>query len=342
MTTRATPEAFPTWLVRETEAGPPRGGVETLSVEELPGYDEPTVLIEVEYSSLNYKDALACGGHRGVIGSLPHVPGIDCAGRILQSESPDYQPGDAVLITGYDLGAPNWGGYSGVVRAPASWVVPLEERLTPREAMIYGTAGFTAAQSVGAIVGRVAPDAGPVLVTGATGGVGGFAVAILAKLGYRVTAITGKADRAESLKQLGAAEVLGREALADDSGRPLLSERWAAAVDTVGGEPLTAVLKATAYRGVVTACGLVAGADLPLSVYPFLLRGVTLAGIDSAKCPREPRLEVWRRLTGDWRVELPDTMVQEATFAELPSRVEQILAGQIAGRVLVRPEAGAA
>ncbi|QDT67432.1 putative acrylyl-CoA reductase AcuI [Planctomycetes bacterium MalM25] len=334
-------ESFPAWLVTQPDEGAPRGGLVHLGESDLPKYDTPTVLIETEYSSLNYKDALASQGHRGVAGSLPHVPGIDCAGRVLKSESDDFQTGDPVLITGYDLGSTRWGGYSGVVRAPASWVVPRDERLTAREAMIYGTAGFTAAQCVDAIVERVAPDAGPVLVTGSTGGVGGFAVAILAKLGYRVIAITGKPDRAEGLHKLGATEVLGRDALEDESGRPMLSERWAAAVDTVGGRPLTNVLKATGYRGVVAACGLVAGADLPLSVYPFLLRGVTLAGIDSAKCPRGPRLQIWERLAADWRVDLPEELVQTVTLSDLPGRIEQILAGQIAGRVLVRPAKGA-
>lgn len=341
ITTRVDLDSFPAWVVSQPDTGPPRGGLVRLAVNDLPDFDTPTVLIEVEYSSLNYKDALASQGHRGVVGSLPHVPGIDCAGRVLKSESADFQAGDPVLITGHDLGSTSWGGYSGAVRAPASWVVPRDERLTAREAMIYGTAGFTAAQCIEAIVARVDPDAGPVLVTGATGGVGGFAVAILAKLGYRVTAITGKPDRVEELKRLGAAEVLGRDALSDGSGRPMLSERWAAAVDTVGGQPLTNVIKATAYRGVVAACGLVAGAELPLSVYPFLLRGVTLAGIDSAKCPRGPRLQVWERLAGDWRVDLPEELVQTVTLSELPGRIEQILTGQIAGRVLVRPVEGA-
>lgn len=332
------PDTFPCWFVDKGEnKGAAIGGVRWISSADLPPVEEPSVTIEVEYSSLNYKDALACQGHRGVVAKLPHVPGIDCAGRVVASESDDFATGDAVLVTGYDLGGARWGGYSGIVRVPAAWVVPLGGRLTPRQAMTYGTAGFTAAQCVMAIVDRVDPDAGDVVVTGATGGVGGFAVAILAKLGYRVTAVTGKADQAETLHLLGAADVVGREVLSDDSGRPMLPERWAAAVDTVGGAPLAQLVRSLGHRGVVAACGMVAGTDLPLTVYPFILRGVTLAGIDSAKCPAEPRREVWRRLAGDWRVELPNALVSMIDFDGLPAAIERILAGGMVGRTLVRP-----
>lgn len=333
-----TKEAFPCWLVTQNDSQEkPSGGVAWIQRADLPAFEGESTVIEVEFSSLNYKDALACGGHRGVIGSLPHVPGIDCAGTVVETDGDAHRPGDRVLVTGYDLGAACWGGFSAFVRVPASWPVALEDGLTPREAMLYGTAGFTAAQCVTAIVDRVPPDAGEVLVTGATGGVGVYAVALLAKLGYRVVAVTGKPDRESTLRQLGASEVVGRDALQDDGKRPLLSERWAAAVDTVGGAPLANVIRSTAYRGVVAACGLVAGDQLPLSVYPFLLRGVTLAGIDSAKCPREPRLEIWRRLAGNWRVELPAELVTTVTLDGLPVRVAQILAGGVAGRTLVRP-----
>ena len=332
-------ESFAAWVVREDAQGKAQGKVEFLSATDLPSIDGPAVSIAVEFSSLNYKDALACQGHRGVVGRLPHVPGIDCAGTVVQSDSSDFRPGDAVLVTGYDLGAARWGGYAGLVRVPAEWLVKLPPGFTPRDAMLYGTAGFTAAQCVMAIEGRVAPDAGDVVVTGATGGVGVYAVALLAKLGYRVTAITGKPQHEPLLRELGAAEVLGRDAVADDSGKPMLAERWAAAVDTVGGAPLAVIVRSLRYRGVVAACGLVAGTELPLSVYPFLLRGVTLAGIDSAKCPREPRLEVWRRLTGPWRVDLPDELVTTVTLPGLPEAVERILRGGVAGRTLVRPVA---
>lgn len=329
-------DRFPCWIVEQGEGGP-EGRVAELGWDELPKDDGPSVWIDVEYSSLNYKDALASRGQRGVAGPLPHVPGIDCAGRVLRSETPDLQPWDEVLVTGYGMGAPRWGGFSGVVRVPADWPVPLRGRLSAREAMIYGTAGFTAAQCVAAVQQRVPPDAGDVVVTGSTGGVGVFAVALLAKLGYRVTAVTGKPRLAEGLEAIGAAEVVTRDALDGSIDKPLLAERWAGAVDTVGGAPLATIVRSLRHRGVVAACGLVAGTDLPLSVYPFLLRGVTLAGIDSAKCPRQPRLEIWEKLAGPWRVTLPEQWITTVRLDELPAAIDRILAGGVAGRTLVRP-----
>jgi putative YhdH/YhfP family quinone oxidoreductase len=221
---------------------------------------------------------------------------------------------------------------------PADWVVPLPDGLSEREAMIYGTAGFTAAQCVNAIVDRgIAPERGPILVTGATGGVGCIAVAILAKLGFHVAAVTGKADQHDWLRMLGAKTILSRKEVADDSNRPLLQGRWAAAVDTVGGQPLATILRSVDHRGCVAACGLVAGAELELTVYPFILRGVTLAGIDSAKCPRPERLEMWRKLAGEWRISQLDRIAHEATLDDVPDRVHEILAGRVVGRTLVVP-----
>ena len=324
-------QTFQAYVVRESE-GSITSAIEELRMDDLPAGE---VVIRVECSSLNYKDALACQGNRAIAGELPHVPGIDLAGEVLSSESDDYQPGDKVLITGYRLGAPDWGGFSQVVRVPAEWIVPMPERMSAKGAMTYGTAGFTAAQCVMAVTDRVAPDAGQVVVTGATGGVGCVALSILVKLGYEVVAISGKEHLKETLLQMGAKEVLPREALADESGKPMLPARWAAAVDTVGGEPLSTLVRSTDYRGVVAACGLVAGVDLPLTVYPFLLRGVTLAGIDSAKCPREPRLEIWRRLSGDWHVELPERMVRMIGLEDLPPEVERMLSGKSEGRTLL-------
>jgi acrylyl-CoA reductase (NADPH) len=224
-----------------------------------------------------------------------------------------------------------------LVRVPADWPVAIPAGFAMREAMILGTAGFTAAQCVMAIEARVSPEAGEVVVTGSTGGVGVFAVALLAKLGYRVVAVTGKPQHAGLLRRLGAADVVGRDAVAGDPTKPMLAERWAAAVDTVGGATLAAIVSSLSHRGIVAACGLVGGTDLPLTVYPFLLRGVTLAGIDSARCPREPRLEVWRRLMGPWRVALPEELVTTVTLDGLAERVESILAGRVLGRTLVVP-----
>ena len=328
-------KSFPAFVVRKGADGQISARVESLEFEVLPPDD---VVIHVAYSSLNYKDALAAQGHPGVVRKLPHVPGIDCAGTVVESASPDYRPGDEVLVTGYELGAGHWGGLAEFVRVPADWIVPLPVGLTLREAMIYGTAGFTAAQCVSAIQTRgITPERGPVVVTGATGGVGSIAVAILAKLGYDVQAVTGKAEHHNWLHRLGARTILTREDVHDETDRPLLSARWAAAVDTVGGNPLATILRSIEHRGCVAACGLVAGADLHLTVHPFILRGVTLAGIDSAKCPRPERLEMWQKLAGPWKVEQLDHIVDEIALDELQDRIEKILAGQIVGRTIVVP-----
>ena len=327
-------EPFPCLMVRAGEDGSTTFQPKTISVDELPAGD---VLIQVEYSSLNYKDALACQGHPGVVRQLPHVPGIDSAGTVAASQSTDFRPGDPILVTGYDLGAGRWGGFSRYIRVPADWVVRLPEGLTAIEAMTYGTAGFTAAQCVMAIQRQeISPERGEVVVTGATGGVGSLAVALLAKLGYRVTAVTGKIAQHSLLKRLGATEILAREEVVDLSEQPLLKGRWAAAVDTVGGETLATLLRSTNYRGCVAACGLVGGHDLPLTVYPFILRGVTLAGIDSAKCPREPRLEIWDRLASDWKLDCLDDLRREVDLRQLPSEVEATLAGNSVGRIVVK------
>lgn len=325
---------FPAFVVRDHPEGEPTGGLEWLGNDDLPAGE---VLIEVEFSSLNYKDTLASRGHRGVVGRLPHVPGIDCAGRVLESNSGEFAAGDPVLVTGYGLGSDAWGGYSGRVRVPSEWVVRLPDGMTAAQTMTVGTAGFTAAQSVDALLSRgLEPDRGPLLVTGATGGVGVWAVAILSKLGFEVTAMSGKPDWREPLMRLGAAKVIGRDGL-PDSGKPMLGADWAGGVDTVGGETLARLLRSTSHRGCVACCGMVAGVDLPLTVYPFILRGVTLAGIDSAKCPREPRLKMWENLAGPWRVELPDEWVTTVNLDGLPARIEEMFAGQATGRTLVSP-----
>jgi putative YhdH/YhfP family quinone oxidoreductase len=314
--------------------------VEEIPLDEFPADDE--VLIRVDYSSLNYKDALAARGHPGVVRSFPHVPGVDCAGTVAYSASAEYRAGDKVLVTGYELGAGRWGGFAKYVWVPADWIVRLPQSLSTREAMIYGTAGFTAAQCVTAIVERgIGRERGPVVVTGATGGVGSLAVAILAKLGYEVAAVTGKREQHDWLRQLGARAILSRDEVIDPTDRPLLSARWAAAVDTVGGQPLATLVRSIDHRGCVAACGLVAGTQIQLTVYPFILRGVTLAGIDSAQCPRPERLEIWQKLAGPWRVEQLDQVADEITLDELPDRIERILAGRIVGRTIVAPRATA-
>ncbi len=323
-------------MVRRDEAGQVSAAVEQISTDDLPAGD---VLIRVDYSSLNYKDALACQAHPGVVRKLPHVPGIDCAGSVVESSAADFAAGDEVLVTGYELGTSHWGGYCEYVRVPADWVVAMPQGMTAKQAMTLGTAGFTAAQCVSAIQHHgIAPDAGEVVVTGASGGVGTLAIAILAKLGYQVSAVTGKPEQHEMLKRLGAQQFLTREDVNDDSTSPLLSSRWAAAVDTVGGRTLATLLRSMKHRGCVAACGLAGGHDLPMTVYPFILRGVTLAGIDSAKCPRASRLDIWKRLSTDWTLEGLAEITHEISLAELPDTAAAMLAGKTSGRTLVNPQ----
>jgi acrylyl-CoA reductase (NADPH) len=328
-------DTFPALVVRRDDAGVVSSQVEEITVDDLPPGD---VLIQVACSSLNFKDALASQAHPGVAPRLPHVPGIDCAGRVAESSSPEFCPSDPVLVTGYELGAPRLGGYSAYVRVPAEWIVRLPAEWTPEQAMTLGTAGFTAAQCVQALQHHgIMPGAGEVVVTGATGGVGSIAVALLAKLGYEVAAVTGKPEHHDLLRELGARHILDRAEVDDRSDKPLLESRWAGAVDTVGGNVLGTLLRSTKYRGCVTACGLVAGVDVPLTVYPLLLRGVTLCGIDSAKCPREPRLAIWHKLATDWRLDNLEPLVREVTLSELPATIAEMLAGKAVGRTLVRP-----
>lgn len=328
------PEQFHGCLIEAVTPGRYGGRMVELERDRLPHGD---VVIRVAYSSANYKDALAAGGHPGVVRSLPHVPGIDAAGEVVESGDASLTVGSQVLVTGYELGASRWGGWAEYIRVPADWVVPLPAGWTPREAMIFGTAGFTAAQSVQALQrSEVTPDRGAVVVTGATGGVGCLAVMLLAKLGYQVAAVTGKRERAEWLRSLGATEVLPREAVDDRSDRPLLTARWAGAIDTVGGHTLTTLVRSLHHRGCVAACGVVAGPQLPLTVYPFILRGVKLDGIDSAQCPTAQRREVWRRLSHEWRLSGLDRVARELALDDVGDVVEQLLAGRSVGRPVIR------
>lgn len=329
-------EQFNALVVRRDEYGSFSRQIETLTAADLPSAD---VRIRVEWSSLNYKDALAAEAHPGVAGKLPHVPGIDAAGVIVAADDERFEVGQQVLVTGHELGARQWGGWSGEIRVPGDWVIPLPADLTTREAMIIGTAGFTAAQSLLKLEQQgITPDSGPILVTGATGGVGCLAVRLLAASGYEVVASTGKADAESWLRDLGAAEVISREAVtgAVDGKRPLFSTRWAGAVDTVGGSTLATVLASTKLHGCVTACGLVAGSDLPTTVYPFILRGVTLVGITSQNCPRETRITIWQAFATRWKFDLATVLAGTAELSELEPHIAQILAGGVRGRTLVK------
>ncbi|MCA9270563.1 MAG: YhdH/YhfP family quinone oxidoreductase, partial [Planctomycetales bacterium] len=320
-------------LVEKNADGQVQRGLVDRPVDDLPAGD---VLIRVRYSSLNYKDALAAGGHPGVAKRLPHVPGIDAAGVVEASGVAALPIGAEALVTGYELGSGQWGGWSQYIRVPAEWVVPLPRTLSLLDAMTLGTAGFTAAQCVMSLrQHHVSPSAGTVLVSGATGGVGSIAVALLARLGYRVAAATGKPQRHDWLRSLGAAEIVDRAAINDPSDKPLLKAIWAGAVDTVGGATLATIVRSLTHRGCVAACGLVGGTELNLSVHPFLLRGVTLDGIDSAQCPRPQREEVWRLLSGEWKLPQLDALRTVVSIEQLEPQIEAILAGRIAGRVVV-------
>jgi acrylyl-CoA reductase (NADPH) len=286
---------------------------------------------------LNYKDALSATGHRGVTRHYPHTPGIDAAGVVVESAAEAFQPREPVIVTSYDLGMNTSGGWGQYVRVPAAWAVPLPEGLSLYEAMIYGTAGFTAGLAVLKLQAHgLRPEEGEVLVTGATGGVGSLAVGILARGGYRVIAATGKLEQEAYLRDLGAVEILPRTEVQDDSGRPLLSGRWAGAVDVVGGEHLASVLKATAYGGAVASCGLVASAELPTTVYPFILRAVSLLGVDSQNCPMEVRRQVWDNLAGPWKLPQLGRVATERRLDTLEPEIERILQGQQQGRIVVK------
>jgi len=295
------------------------------------------VLIRVLYSSLNYKDGLAVTGKPGVIRKFPMVPGIDLAGVVEESSSPEWKPGDAVVVTGSGLSETIWGGYAQYARIDGRHLVRLPEGMTMRQAMGIGTAGFTAMQCVIALERHgIRSDSGDIVVTGAAGGVGSVAIAILTRLGYRVVASTGRAELSPYLQSLGAAELLDRGVLSAPSKRPMDSERWAGAVDTVGGDTLAGVVRSLKAGASVAACGLAGGGALNTTVYPFILRGVNLLGINSVTVPRPERLEIWRRLGLDLPLSKLDSMIQEEPLDRIFEWGEKILAGGVRGRVVIR------
>ncbi len=320
-------------VVRETEDHEFVRLVEEVPIADLP---EGDLLVQVHYSSLNYKDALSATGHRGVTKRYPHTPGIDAAGYVEQSASADFVVGDEVLVSGYDLGMDTPGGFGEYIRVPADWVVRVPETLSIRECMMYGTAGFTAGLSIFQLQQHeVNPEDGEILVTGATGGVGSLAVALLAASGYAVTAATGKLQQHEYLTSLGAANVIPRSELIDTAGKPLLSGRWAGVVDTVGGNILATAIKSTLPYGYVATCGNAASGDLPTTVYPFILRGVSLLGIASANCPLPLRKQIWHLLGGEWTLENLEEIAREVSLENLDPEIDRILQGQQVGRVVV-------
>ncbi|PIE69647.1 MAG: oxidoreductase [Deltaproteobacteria bacterium] len=301
-------------------------------VKDLP---EGDVLIRVRYSSLNYKDALSATGNRGVTKRYPHTPGIDAAGEVVASDDSRFSPGEQVIVSGYDLGMNTAGGFEQYIRVPGDWVVKLPESLTPLDSMILGTAGFTAGLCVEKIMAQVRPEDGEVVVTGATGGVGSLATVLLAQAGYEVVAVTGKRHGARFLKNLGAKRVVGREDIDDGSGKPLVKGMWAGGVDTVGGEILAAVLRATTMYGAVTCCGNVLSSDLHMSLFPFILRGVSLLGISAQNTPMKKRKEIWQMLADTLKPRNLQALYEVVSLDGLELAIQRILRGEIKGRVVV-------
>lgn len=326
-------ETFKALVAREQGDGSFQRSIEIMEASSLP---DGEVTIKVEYSSLNYKDALSSTGNKGVTRKYPHTPGIDAAGIVISDTSGRFEPGQQVIVTGFDFGMNIHGGFGEYIRVPAGWVIQLPDTLSMKESMIYGTAGFTAALSVNKLVNYgIKPEDGPILVTGATGGVGSVAVSILHKLGYSVTALTGKAQAKDMLIKSGAKDIISREELLENAHKALLKEQWAGVIDTVGGNILEAAIKSTKYSGCVTCCGNVASPSLAITVYPFILRGVALLGVDSVECPMQIRTEIWQRLASQWKPESLESNSREISLSEISENVDLMLKGQLKGRTVV-------
>jgi acrylyl-CoA reductase (NADPH) len=319
-------------ILVERDDLPHRATLTALDEARLPAGD---VTVRVAYSTVNYKDALAITGKSPVVRQFPMVPGIDFAGSVERSDSASCRAGDRVILNGWGVGEVHWGGLAELARVRSEWLVPLPGAFTPRQAMAIGTAGYTAMLCVMALERHGAtPAGGDILVTGAAGGVGTVAVAVLAKLGFRVVAVTGRPAEGEFLKRLGAAEILERGAFSVP-GKALQKERWAGAIDVVGSHTLANVCASMRYRGVVAACGLAGGMDFPATVAPFILRGVTLAGIDSVMCPRADRVEAWRRLAADLDVAKLEMITEEISLGDVIARAPALLEGKVRGRLVV-------
>lgn len=323
---------FKALLLTEKD-GKVSSAITELDEERLP---EGDVIVRVQYSTLNYKDGLILNGLGRLVRNYPHIPGVDFAGVVEASQHPGFKPGESVVLTGWRVGEVHWGGYAEKARVKGDWLVKLPADLTARRAMAIGTAGFTSMLCVMALEAQgLKPGAGDVLVTGAAGGVGSVATALLARLGHRVVCSTGRAETHAYLKELGAAEIIDRTSIEKPSGKPLESERWAGCVDSVGGATLAAILPQMKYRASVAACGLAGGTKLETTVIPFIIRGVNLLGVDSVMCPAEQRREAWRRLSVDLPADKLDAMIEPAKLEDLPRLSKAILDGQVRGRVVV-------
>ncbi|MCB4204738.1 YhdH/YhfP family quinone oxidoreductase [Deferribacterales bacterium Es71-Z0220] len=324
---------FNAMIVKE-EDGKYIRSIEEKDINELPDND---VIINVKYSSLNYKDALSAIGNKGVTKQYPHTPGIDAAGVVYKSKSDKFKEGEEVILTGYDLGMNTPGGFGEYISVPASWVIKKPDNLTLKESMIFGTAGFTAALSIIQLEKYgLTPESGEILVTGATGGVGSMAVAMLSESGYNVVAATGKKEKEEMLKSLGASQIIDRKEIDDESGKPMLKPRWGGVVDTVGGNILVTAIKSLKYGCSATTCGLTKSHELNLTVFPFILRGVNLLGIDSVEQPIEVKENVWNNISQRWNKDYVQQIYQEVSLEQLSEKIDLILKGQIAGRVVVK------
>ena len=324
---------FNALVVTKEEDEKPQAGIEKISLDQLP---EGDVTIAVEYSTVNYKDGLCIGPGGGLVRKYPHVPGIDFAGTVESSESDKFKAGDKVILTGWRVGEVHWGGYSQKARVKSDWLVPLPDGMTTRQAMAVGTAGFTAMLAVMALEDhRMVPGNGPALVTGAAGGVGSVATAILAAKGYEVAAVSGRPEATDYLKGLGATQIVAREEINETTKRPLEAETWAGCVDAVGGDMLARLLGQMQYGASVAAVGLAGGAQLPATVIPFLLRGVNLLGIDSVMRPYEDRVRAWGEIAQHLPIDKLEDMMVPATLSDLPQLGKDILKGQVKGRVVV-------
>lgn len=320
-------------LVTEEVNGQYISSIKRLDTNDL---SKGELLVKVAYSSLNYKDALSASGNKGVTKHYPHTPGIDAAGTIVQSNSSDFNVGDEVIVTGFDLGMNTAGGFGEYISVPALWAVKLPEKLSLRESMIYGTAGFTAGISVLKLTQSIQPEDGKILVSGATGGVGSVAVAILNKLGYKVVALSGKESEHEFLNSIGASEIISRKAFISTDDKALFPGIYAGAIDTVGGDILVRIIKSIQPMGVVTTCGSVASTALNLNVFPFILRAVSLLGISAQNYPADKRPELWNLLALKWKPEMLDALSNEIQLTDLPEKINRILKGELKGRTLVR------
>ena len=321
---------YKAFFTQETESGF-RNSIENLSIADL---EENDLLIKVSYSSLNFKDALSASGNKGVTRNYPHTPGIDAVGEVVKSNSSDFKDGDKIIVTGYDLGMNTFGGFGQYISIPATWAISLPNELSEAEAMSIGTAGLTAGLCVRKLLQNdLTPDSGDVLVTGASGGVGSVAVMVLSKLGFNVVALTGKQDQVDYLESLGASSVIIRSQM-EEQGKPLQKGIYQGGVDTVGGNILSNFISQTSQRGAITCCGNVASDKLETSIFPFILRGVTLIGIDSAESLLEVKKEIWNNFSNDWKIDL-EKITKEVFLESLSDEVEKILKGNQVGRIRV-------